>query len=320
MPSSAATSPLLSLVVPVYYNEGSLPETVPTLAGVAREIAGESFELVFVDDGSGDRSLDVLRELQTKAEFRIRIAQLTRNFGSMNALLAGLAVARGAAVGMIAADLQDPPELFKAMHARWREGARCVYAVRTDREEGVFQKATAGLFYALLRRFALPGYPSGGFDFCLIDRQVADDVVRMREKNTHLMNLIFWLGYPAVCLPYVRRQRRHGRSRWTLAKKLKLFVDSFVAFSYAPLRLVSLLGLALFLGAVGYGAFLAYVRLAHGTPAPGFTTLAALIALTAGIQMMMLGIMGEYLWRALDAARTRPPYVIDRLIEPPHAG
>lgn len=320
MTAAAPTVPALSLVVPVYYNEASLPETVPTLAGVARAIAGESFELVFVDDGSGDRSLAVLRDLQAQTGFHLRIVQLTRNFGSMNALLAGLAVARGAAAGIIAADLQDPPELFKEMHARWRDGAKCVYAVRTDREEGPMQKLTAGLFYTLLRRYALPGYPAGGFDFCLMDRQVVDDVVRIREKNTHLMNLIFWLGYPAVCLPYVRRQRRHGRSRWTFPKKLKLFVDSFVAFSYAPVRLVSILGLVLFLGALGYGGFLVYVRLVHGSPAPGFTTLAALVALTAGIQMMMLGILGEYLWRALDAARSRPPYVIDRLIEPPHAG
>ena len=313
-------APALSLVVPVYFNEDSLSDTVPILTGVAREIAGDSFELVFVDDGSGDRSLETLRQLQQTAGYRLRIVQLTRNFGSMNAILAGLSVARGAAVGIIAADLQDPPELFREMHAHWSQGAKCVYATRTDREEGPVQKFTAGVFYSLLRRFALPGYPAGGFDFCLIDRQVVADLVRMQEKNTHIMNLIFWLGYPAVRLPYVRRQRRHGRSRWTLAKKLKLFVDAFVAFSFTPIRLVSITGLVLFLGALGYGAFLAYVRLIHGTRAPGFTTLAALVALTAGIQMMMLGVLGEYLWRALDAARSRPPYVIDRLIEPPHAG
>lgn len=321
--TSAAHAPVvpnLSLVVPVYFNEGSLPTTIPALARVAREIAGESFELIFVDDGSGDRSLDVLREFQLVAQYRLRVVRLTRNFGSMNAIQAGMAVARGQAVGIIAADLQDPPELFKEMHAHWQKGAKCVYAVRRDRDEGVFQKLGAGVFYSLLRRFALPGYPAGGFDFCLVDRQVVGDVVRIQEKNTHLMNLIFWLGYPAVSLPYVRQKRQHGRSRWTLTKKIKLFVDSFVAFSYAPIRLVTITGILLFLAALGYGGFLIYARLIHGTPAPGFTTLAALIALTAGIQMMMLGILGEYLWRALDAARSRPPYVIDHLIEPPHAG
>ncbi len=320
MTSADPELPALSLVVPVYFNEGSLPDTVPVLAAVAREIVGEAFELVFVDDGSGDRSLEVLRQFQQVPAHRLRIVQLTRNFGSMNAILAGLSVARGSAVGIIAADLQDPPEFFKKMYDHWRQGAKCVYATRAGRQDNAMQQLTAGVFYSLLRRFALPRYPAGGFDFCLIDRQVVAEIVRMQEKNTHIMNLIFWLGYPAVCLPYVRQQRRHGRSRWTLAKKLTLFADSFVAFSFAPIRLVSITGSVLFLGALAYGGFLAYVRLAHGTPTPGFTTLAALIALTAGIQMMMLGILGEYLWRALDAARSRPPYVIDRLLEPPHAG
>jgi glycosyltransferase involved in cell wall biosynthesis len=311
--------PQLSLVVPVYYNEGSLPTTVPALAAVAREIAGESFELVFIDDGSRDRSVELLTQFQSEPRHRLRIVKLTRNFGSMNAIMAGLATARGRAVGIIAADLQDPPELFHEMHAHWLAGMKCVYAVRTDRDESAYQKFTASLFYALLRRFALPGYPSGGFDFCLIDRQVVDDLVRIKEKNTHVMNLVFWLGYPAVRLPYVRRARQHGKSRWTLAKKIKLFVDSFVAFSFAPIRLVSITGFALFLAAIIYGAFLAYMRISQGTPTPGFTTVAALIALTSGIQMMMLGILGEYLWRALDAARSRPSYVVEQTIEPPHA-
>lgn len=313
------SSPQLSLVVPVYYNEGSLPFTVPALAKVAREIAGESFELVFVDDGSRDQSLNLLTQFQDDPSYRLRIVKLTRNFGSMNAILAGLAASKGQAVGIIAADLQDPPELFREMYSHWRAGMKCVYAVRTDRDEGLYKKYTANLFYALLRRFAIPDYPSGGFDFCLIDRQVVDQIVTIREKNTHVMNLVFWLGYPAVRLPYVRQARQHGKSRWTLSKKITLFVDSFVAFSYAPIRLVSITGFALFLIALFYGAFLLYVKLTQGTPTPGFTTVAALIALTSGVQMMMLGILGEYLWRALDAARSRPSYVVEKTIESPHA-
>lgn len=309
----------LSLVVPVYYNEASLPSTVPALAAIAREIAGNSFELIFVDDGSCDRSVEILIQFQTKPEYHLRIVKLTRNFGSMNAILAGLTAAQSRAVGIIAADLQDPPELFREMYSHWRAGIKCVYAVRSDRDESSYQKFTAALFYQLLRRFALPGYPSGGFDFCLIDREVVNQIVRIREKNTHVMNLVFWLGYPAVRLPYVRQARQHGMSRWTLSKKITLVVDSFVAFSYAPIRLVSITGFALFIVALIYGAFLIYVRISQGTPAPGFTTVAALVALTSGVQMMMLGILGEYLWRALDAARSRPPYVVEKTIESPHA-
>ena len=311
-----APEPVLSIVVPVYFNEHNLPVTIPKLEEVARQIAGEAYELLFVDDGSKDRSFEVLVEHQRQANSRLRIVKLTRNFGSMAAIQAGLSVARGAVVGIITADLQDPPELFAEMFGRWKEGVKCVYAVRADREEGFFKRMFATTFYGMLRRYALPGYPPGGFDFCLIDRQVVDDIVRMKEKNTHVMNLIFWLGYPAVWIPYTRRARIHGRSRWTFSKRLKLFADSFVAFSYAPIRAVTVCGSVLALLAVLYTAFQIYDRIANGTPVRGFTTTVALIAFTSGIQMLMLGVLGEYLWRALDATRSRPGFVVDRIREP----
>jgi polyisoprenyl-phosphate glycosyltransferase len=314
-PLAAADAPELSIVVPVYYNEGSLPETVPALAAVAQKIAGNAFELIFVDDGSKDRSADVLDQFRGRAEMKIRVVKLTRNFGSMAAILAGLSVSRGRKVGIISADLQDPPELFEEMYAQLAGGSKCAFAVRKEREEGVIQRMTTGMYYALLRRYALPGYPSGGFDFCLLDRQVVSELVRMDEKNAHLMNLIFWLGFPTSWIPYTRRQRRHGRSRWTLAKKLKLFADSFVAFSFAPIRAVSIAGFALAALAAVYGGFQIWLRISEGTPVQGFTTIVTLIALTSGIQMMMLGVLGEYLWRTLDASRKRPQYVIERILE-----
>jgi len=311
--------PQLSIVVPVFHNEGSLPETAAALASTARSLVDEQFELVFVDDGSGDRSFDVLVRLSRDPSHHLKIVKLTRNFGSMAAIQAGLAASGGACVGIITADLQDPPELFVEMHRHWREGVKCVLAVRAEREDGLATRIAAAAFYAVLRRYALPGYPRGGFDFCLIDRQVVDTLVAMNEKNTHIMNLIFWLGYPHVMIPYTRRARRSGRSRWTFSKKLKLFVDSFAAFSYAPIRAVTCAGLAMAALAGLYGLFQIYLRLSSGTPVPGFTTTVTLIALTSGIQMTMLGILGEYLWRALDAARGRPPFVVDKIIEPPHA-
>lgn len=315
--SGAPASIKLSIVVPVYFNEQNLPETVPALAGVARQIAGDAFELIFVDDGSGDRSFGVLRELQAEPSHRLRIVKLTRNFGSMAAIHAGLAASRGDAVGMISADLQDPPELFADMHARLRDEIRCVFAVRADRDEGFFKTFFARTHYALLRRYALPGYPEGGFDFCLVHRQVVDEFVRIGEKNTHVMNLLFWLGFPSVWVPYTRRARRIGKSRWTLTKKLKLFADSFVAFSFAPIRAVSVTGFVVAGLALVYGGIQIYLRLASGTPVQGFTTIVTLIALTSGLQMMMLGVLGEYLWRALDAARARPSFVVDQVLEAP---
>lgn len=304
--------------MPVYCNEANVPTSVPALAKVCQRIAGDSFEIICVEDGSRDRSFDVLTELQANPALRLRIVKLTRNFGSMSAIQAGLHQARGRAVGMITADEQDPAELLETMHEHWKAGAKCIYAVRTNREEGLATKLWANTFYFLLRRYALPGYPPGGFDFYLIDRQVVDELVAINEKNTNIMNLIFWLGYPAVSLPYTRRARVHGKSQWTLTKKIKLFVDSFVGFSFAPVRMVSIMGLVLFGLAVIYGGIQIYIRLVFGTPVQGFTTIVALIALTSGIQMMMLGIIGEYLWRALDAARSRPGFVVDKIQEPRH--
>lgn len=304
--------PRLSVVVPIYFNEPNVPDTVPQLLALGDALPGYELELVFVDDGSRDRSLELLLEWRDRHPDVIQVVKLSRNFGSMSAILAGLGVATGDCVGMIAADLQDPPELFVDMARHWERGAKVVLAVRADREESASQKLFANSYYALMRRFALPGYPEGGFDFFLVDRQVADQVVRISEKNTNLMSLIFWLGFSPVMIPYVRRARRKGVSRWTLSKKLKLFVDSFVAFSYAPIRMLSVLGGVIALAAFAYAGYVLVAWLARDIPVRGYAPLMILLAFTAGVQMLMLGILGEYLWRALDETRRRPAFVVDR--------
>jgi polyisoprenyl-phosphate glycosyltransferase len=303
----------LSIVVPVYYNELNLPDTVPQLLALEPSLPGWRMELVFVDDDSGDRSLEILHDQQRIHPDRITVVKLTRNFGSMSAILAGFTVATGDCVGMIAADLQDPPELFVEMAHEWERGTKAVFAVRADREESFSQKLFANTYYALIRRFALKDYPSGGFDFFLIDRQVVEEVLTIREKNTNLMSLIFWLGFRPVMLPYVRRARQKGKSRWTMAKKIKLFIDSFVAFSYVPIRALSLTGFTVAVGAFVYAGWVLYERLVHNIPVQGYAPIVILLALFSGIQMTMLGVLGEYLWRALDETRRRPPYVIDEV-------
>ena len=302
-----------SIVVPVYYNELNLPDTVPQLLALEPALGGMRLELVFVDDGSGDRSLEVLREQQRLHPERITVVKLTRNFGSMSAILAGFTAARGDCVGMIAADLQDPPELFVEMVQEWARGTKAVFAVRADREESFSQKAFANTYYALIRRFALKDYPAGGFDFFLIDRQVVDEVLRISEKNTNLMSLIFWLGFRPVMLPYVRRARKAGKSRWTLSKKLKLFIDSFVSFSYVPIRTLSMTGFLVAFAAFVYAGVVLYQRLIHNIPVKGYAPMVILLALFSGVQMAMLGVLGEYLWRALDETRRRPAFVIDEV-------
>jgi dolichol-phosphate mannosyltransferase len=304
---------LFSIVIPVYYNELNLPETIPALLKLQDALPDYALELVFVNDGSGDRSLEVLLSWRVRYPEIIRVVNLTRNFGSMSAILAGMATARGACVGMITADLQDPPELFIEMIRCWEAGKKAVFAVREGREEPLLQRLFATAYYRLLCRYALPGYPSGGFDFILVDRQVVAELVRIREKNTNLMSLIFWMGFDHAVIPYIRRERQKGVSRWTFSKKVKLFIDSFVAFSYMPIRFLSAAGLIIALGSFAYGAVIFAAWLSGSIEVKGYTPIMVLLTLTAGIQMTMLGILGEYLWRALDETRRRPPFIIDRI-------
>ncbi len=303
----------LSIVVPVYFNALNLPDTVPQLLALESQLGGMELELVFVDDGSGDDSIELLKGFQRAHPDKLKVLKLSRNFGSMAAILAGLNAATGDCVGMIACDLQDPPELFVDMVGHWKKGAKAVLAVRADREEPLSQKLFSNTYYALMRRFALQGYPPGGFDFFLIDRQVSQQLCEIREKNTNLMSLIFWLGFSPTMIPYVRRSRRKGVSRWTFSKKVKLFVDSFVAFSYVPIRFFSALGFLVAGSAFLYGAFILYSALVNSIPVKGYAPIMLLLAFTSGVQMLMLGLLGEYLWRALDETRRRPVYVVDEV-------
>jgi dolichol-phosphate mannosyltransferase len=306
---------LLTIIVPVYYNELNLPETVPQLLALRSGLTGYDLELIFVDDGSGDRSLSVLLELQLQHPNTIKVVKLTRNFGSMAAIQAGLTVAQGDCVGMISADLQDPPELFLEMLRQWENGNKAVFAVRQDREESPAQKFFSNSYYSLIRRFALRDYPNGGFDFFLVDHQVVTNLNRIQEKNTNIMTLIYWLGYQPVLLPYIRRQRRKGKSRWTLAKKIKLFIDTFVAFSFFPIRMLSLVGLLVAIGSFLYGAFVLSYWLLYGIEVKGWVPIVVVLTFTAGLQMAMLGVLGEYLWRTLDEVRRRPLFVIDEVYD-----
>ena len=302
-----------SIVVPVYFNETNLPDTIPQLLSLADNIQDYQLELVLVDDGSGDDSLKILRKFQSEYPNSIKVVKLTRNFGSMAAIQAGFTVASGDCVGMISADLQDPPEKFLEMLSYWEKGSKAVFAIRQDREENFLQKFFAGMYYSLIRKFAIANYPTGGFDFFLLDRQVITELNKIEEKNTNIMTLAFWLGFQPVMLPYIRRQRVKGKSRWTLSKKIKLFVDTFVAFSFFPIRLLSILGLLVAAGSFLYGAFVLFYWFVYGIEVKGWVPTIVVLTFTSGLQMAMLGVLGEYLWRTLDEIRRRPQFVIDEI-------
>lgn len=303
-----------SIVVPIYYNELNIPHTVPRLQSLEEIIPDCDFEFVFVDDGSKDNSLSLLLEAREQ-DSRIKVIKLSRNFGSMSAIQAGLHHTTGDCVGIIAADLQDPPELFKEMIDYWRIGKKIILGTREDREESSSQKFFSNTYYYLLEKFALKGYPKGGFDFLLIDKQVVQEVLEIQEKNTNVMSLIYWLGHDQVHIPYVRKERKLGKSRWTLSKKIKLFVDSFVSFSYMPIRFMSLIGCITAIISFLYGVFVVLCTVFGFIELQGWTTIIALITFLLGIIMVMLGIIGEYLWRILDESRKRPSFVIDEVFE-----
>ena len=247
----------------------------------------------------------------------MKVAKLSRNFGSNPAVMAGLSLAKGDAVGALAADLQDPPALLHDMISRWREGHKVVIAARRGRGDPFPTSLLSDTFYRLFRRFAIKSMPKRGFDFFLIDQQVCALISGIQENNAYLMGLILWLGFEPHVLHYDRqaREKRYGQSMWTLGRKVKYFIDSFVAFSHFPIRVSSALGMLFSLVGLLYAVWVIYSRLALGVSIEGWASLIVVVLIAAGIQMLILGIIGEYMWRNLDETRRRPRFIIETIIQ-----
>ncbi|MFB0538259.1 MAG: glycosyltransferase family 2 protein [Anaerolineae bacterium] len=285
----------------------------PRLLGLADANPQYGFEYVFVDDGSGDNSLAILSEM-AKRDARVRVVKLSRNFGSNAATLAGLHYVSGDCVTMIAADLQDPPELITTMLRRWEAGKKVVLATREDRGDPLVSRLLSGAFYWLFRRLAIKEMPPTGCDLALIDRKVVDIVVRIGEKNLYLFGLILWLGFDRDVVYYTRQKRELGKSRWTLAKRVKYFIDALVSFTYVPMRLVSALGMTLALAGFVWTVVVVLNRILASVPVQGWASLMTVVLVVSGVQLLTLGIFGEYLWRNFDETRKRPSFVVDQLI------
>ena len=306
----------VSIVIPVYYNEGNLEPTWTALSQTLAKLpADRDWEVVFVDDGSGDGSYAKLVELHRRDSEHVRVVKLTRNFGQVPAILAGLRAARGDCCVVMSADLQDPPELIHEMVDRWNGGTKkIVIATRARREESFFVRVPSRLFYRLMKRYAVPNMPEGGFDFFLIDRVVVDIINRVREKNSFIQGHVLWTGFVPVTIEYTRRKREIGKSRWTLSKKVKYFIDGFVTYSFMPIRLITMVGLTVSLLSFGYATLIFLLRIFWGMPVQGFAPTMITILMLGGIQLVMLGIIGEYLWRNYDESRRLPNFVVEETL------
>jgi polyisoprenyl-phosphate glycosyltransferase len=304
---------LLSVVAPLY-EEDALVEAFH--ARVCAALEGIPFEMILVDDGSTDRTPQLLAELAAR-DPRVRVIHLSRNFGHQTALTAGLDHARGDAVAMLDADLQDPPELIPQMLEHWQRGTDVVYAVRRRRDgETRFKLTTARWFYRLFSSLADVELEPDSGDFRLLDRAPLDAMLSMRERNRFLRGMTVWVGYTQTAVPYERDARRAGATKFTLRRMLSFSLDAISSFSHRPLQIATLVGF--------FCAALAFVlipvilglRIA-GSYLPGFSTITILVLLLGGIQLMAIGLIGEYVGRIYDEVKGRPLYVVrERLNEP----
>jgi dolichol-phosphate mannosyltransferase len=300
-------------VVPVYFNEGSLPHLAAELAAVEAELGamGMVLELIFVDDGSGDGSLAALLEIKRQRP-ATKIVKLTRNFGSVQASKTGFKFVTGDCFLILAADLQDPPQLIVEMARRWRAGAKFVLCVRRARSDGMATGLFAAIYYRLVRWLAVAGYPASGYDLALMDRQMLP-LMRDSAKNINTPLFAYWLGFKPTIIEYTRLPRRYGRSRWSFRRRFTFFVDSILGFSIAPIRVISLLGLVTAIASVGYGTLVVVSALAGNRPVPGFATVVALLTFLVSLVLLTLGVIAEYVWRIYDEVSRKPETVIDEV-------
>jgi polyisoprenyl-phosphate glycosyltransferase len=306
---AVATRPKYSLVLPIYNEEETIPELVRRLGQLIDQLDGDA-EVILVDDGSSDASYETMvaaREIDP----RFKLLRLSRNFGHQVAVTAGLDVASGDAVIVMDADLQDPPEVALELAARWREGYDVVYAVREERHgDSRFKRATASGFYRLFKRMSDVDVPLDVGDFRLVDRRALDAFRSMRESNRYVRGMFSWIGFRQVGVPFTREERFAGETKYPLRKMVKFATDGIVSFSAYPLRLALKLGFLVSAFSFLLGVVFLVSQLAGLYSVPGLASIAVFVAFLGGIQLLLLGIMGEYIARIHDEVKGRPLYLV----------
>ena len=309
MPNSSKL--ILSVVVPAYNEEEVLPEFHRRLSEVL-ETLNVSSEILYINDGSGDATLKVIKDFQDP---RVAIIDLSRNFGKEIALTAGLDHARGEAVIVIDADLQDPPELIPKLVEKWQEGYDVVYARRSQRDgESFLKKASAKLFYRIIQGVSRVKIPEDTGDFRLLSRRAVESLKQLRESHRFMKGLFAWIGYPQIAVSYRRDPRFAGKTKWTYWQLWNFALEGITSFTINPLKIATYLGLATSLGSFSYALFVIYKTLVFGDPVRGYPSLMVVVLFLGGVQLMSLGVIGEYLGRMFNETKQRPLYFINSFI------
>ena len=311
------TSIRLSVVLPVYYNAGALEAVLTEFeSALAGDLATGEYEMLFVDDGSPDASLEILKRLVADHPC-VRIVKLTRNFGQVPAILAGLSHARGEYAATCSADGQDPASLVLGMFRKaTAEKCHVVIGTRETRDEP-FATRVIGLAFSLVMRWlALRNYPVGGFDCLLLSRRCYTDISRQPEKSPFLQGLVLWMGFPVATVPYHRRARFEGKSRWGVGRKMAYLWNGLIGYSFAPIQAMSMLGIVAAAAGLIYAIVVLIARIFFRATPVGWAPLMVVILVTSGVQMMMLSIIGQYLKRTYDEARPRPLFLVDEVLPP----
>lgn len=305
---------LYSIVIPLYNEEKVIVETYIRLTNILEHIEGD-YELVFVNDGSKDNTEVLAKEICVSDE-RVKLINLSRNFGHQIAITAGMDHAKGDAVIIIDADLQDPPELIPEMIEKYLEGYDAVYAIREERKgETFFKKATAKLFYRIMKYMTDIDIPIDVGDFRLISREVCNELKKIREKNRYVRGLVSWVGFKQIGIKYTRDERFGGETKYSLKKMIKLSVDGITSFSARPLKLATYLGFWMsFLGFL-YGCYAIISKFLFNNIESGWASIVVIMLTISGIQLIMLGIAGEYVTRIYDETKNRPLYVVGSIVE-----
>lgn len=301
----------ISIIIPVYWNEDTLMLLYNDLKNKILDKLGE-YEIVFVNDGSGDGSWEVMNNIR-ELDQNVQCVNLSRNFGEHSAILAGLSVCTGDCAVTKQADLQEDSEIILEMYESWKNGNKVVLAVREERDDSFSTKLFAGLYYKLVQKFVNKDMPAGGCDCYLLDRQAIDTVLKLDEKNSSLTLQVLWIGFKTDKVYFHRKEREIGKGRWTFAKKFKLVLDSLISFSYVPIRLMWTIGILFFVFAIIMGIDVFVEWFTVGTPIVGWPSLMSVVLCSSGLSLLMLGLLGEYIWRTFDAARNRPPFIIDEI-------